>query len=115
MVSSVVATRWEDLPPRFHPSINRVKKIEPPSATKEKPVAYQILAYRKGNICDTNVRSLVHDSFVEELAPFKIQYPVKDDQRGLLLSRVDTFVKTINAMALGGAKDLKKAAKPKKK
>lgn len=114
-IVNVVATRWEDLPPRFHPSINRVKKIEPPSATKEKPVAYQILAYRKGNICDTNVRSLVHDSFVEELAPFKIQYPVKDDQRGLLLSRVDTFVKTINAMALGDAKDLKKAAKPKKK
>jgi len=115
-IVNAVATRWEDLPPRFHSvSIDHVKKIEPPSARKEKPVAYQILAYRKGNVMETNARTLNHASFVQELTPFTLKYPVKDDQRGLLLARVDTFVKTVNAMALGEAKELKKASKPKKK
>merc|ERR1712238_12267 len=115
-IVKVVATRWEDLPPRFHSvSIDHVKKIEPPSATQEKPVAYQIVAYRKGNVCQTTARTLVHESIVQNLSPFTLQYPVQDDQRGLLLSRVDTIVKTINTMAAGEAKELKKASKPKKK
>jgi len=115
-IVNVVATRFDELPARFHTcSINGVRNIEPPSAQQRKPVAYQIVAYRKGNIIETTARCFEHENVVTNLAPLKLQYPHKKEQRGLLLSRVDTFVNTINAMTLGDAKELKKASKPKKK